>query len=166
MTGVTTVPETHMAILEALADEGRPLTADELIQKIGNRFPIKGTIGNMQALDRIESLHVEGVYKKCYKATKEGAALLKKKASLTITPYKPKDFKPRQNNKKALDASLPEPMLPTLNVSTTADKLMDTISSVIQENNAYREAIIRSCNQMAAMLGMKLVPINTPTETE
>lgn len=167
MTEITTIPETHLAILELLTSENRPMASAEIEERIGDRFPAKGAIGNMQSMGRIEGVKLPDQRYVSYKPTKQGLALLRKKESLNVTPYKAKEGLKKGAKGKGKPAPMVAPIAPPLaplNVSTNADRLMDTISSVIQENNAYREAIIRACNQMAGMLGMKLVPIEQESE--
>lgn len=43
------------------------------------------------------------------------------------------------------------------NISKNADHLMDNVNNLIYENASYREAMMKVCTDLAALLGMKLV---------
>lgn len=161
------IPETHVVVLEILAKAGRPLTASQITEKVADRFPASGAIANLQSKGRIKNQPVPDSKYVGYTPTAAGISIIKNIAKYSITPYKPKQFsktKKSATKYKSKDAPVIPLPPPTINVSATADNLMDHISAVIQENGAYREGIIRCCNQMAALLGMKLVPIQPEAE--
>lgn len=160
------IPATQMAVLELLSQSKTPVTLPEIEAAIGGKFPVKGAVSNMVVLKRIKSKAIPDSKYVGYVLTPTGTAILKQKDKLHISPYVPKQSASRKyKTKKGTGAAsdvLPA-FAPTMNVSASADNLMDHISAVIQENSGYREAILKSCQQLAALLGMQVVPI---TENE
>lgn len=189
MTGKTRFSIVAFAILKFLQTKETPQTYQEISQalKPDYRDRIKYQFSPMSRLGyvKITKNKHDAV---AYSILKKGRDLLTKKDALDlveyvneseqnlkhpetgepITKYKlakyykekgidPPNARPRKkkDEQESAGAALP-------NVSSNANNLMDNISTVIHENAAYREALLKIGNQIAGLLDMKLVQRNQP----
>lgn len=157
------IRETLVIVMKTITEAGEPLMQTEIEERAPKLRGVASILRLCVQDKYLKSGYIEGKKRIAYNLTAAGQKVLDNLDSYEISPYRPNPnaTQPKRGNKK--QAATTEPQIqpvPTFNLSGSAEQLMDQISSVVQENAAYREAMEKTCNQLARFLGMKLVPIN------
>lgn len=150
-----TIPEIQFYAIQTFGKKDSKRRSD-LVISVAQKF----SIPRVSADNHVSRLKSHGYIKNIAKGAnnREGVVV-----QLTVSGRKVRDNPSRYRIKPYIKpasakapaaASSPAPV--TLNVSDTADNVMDKISQLIQENAAYRDTILKTCREWAALLGMEL----------
>lgn len=150
------LPEQWAAILKALGTKDNALTNQEMLAHIEPRLHprLDKMCSNLKKRDFLTSVPIPGTLAVKYQLTDYGVFCLANIDKIPSVPYAgPRPYTTRNSAKSSAPPPVPHHPAPIqINISSTANNVVDQISSLIEENRQYRELIIHTMKSLAAAL--------------
>lgn len=153
----TRVPEKisnlNLAILNCVKAK-KAVTSSEICDELSDwdRSTVQKQISNLQINGFLKTHSGTGRGKKIAVA-KRGSDTIAQIDTVEVFAYKKNPNKSKPHNKNNTAPQPTQDLIPTLNISNTANQIADQISQLLDQNNGYRSFLTRIRDQINQILG-------------